>query len=108
MVLPYCVHCYEICIDVGMMFYGRNNSEVFYSLPESEDPRYVFGFTASSALIILFGDNFLRRFRWTKTKVSDVELIFGINDSAIIVGRNIADVEGSMLVYGHYIRPIFI
>ena len=95
-------------MDVGMMFYGRSNSEIFYSLPESENPNNVFCFwllhtiaffTASSALIIRFGDNFLRWFRWAKTKVSDVDLIFGINDSSIVVGRNIADDEGSMLVY---------
>ena len=95
-------------MDVGMMFYGRSNSEVFYSLPESGNPLFVLGFwllhtiaffAASSALIIRFGDNFLRWFRWAKTKVSDVDLIFGINDNSLVVGRNIADEEGSMLVY---------
>lgn len=95
-------------IDVGMMFYGRGNSEVLYNLPEAENPIVVLGFwllhmiaffTASSALLIRFGADFLRWFRRTKTKVSDVDLIFGINADSITFGRNIADTKGNMLVY---------
>ena len=54
-------------IDVGMMFYGRGNSDVFYKLPEASEPLIVLVFwllhmiaffTASSALLIRFGDDF--------------------------------------------------
>ena len=95
-------------IDVGTMFYGRVNSDVFYNLPESRNPGMVLGFwflhmtaffTASSALLIRFGDDFLRWFRRTKTKISDVDLIFGINSDSLTFGRNIAKEKGSMLVY---------
>lgn len=95
-------------IDVGMMFYGRSNSDVFYNLPESGNPAFVMGFwllhmvaffTAASALLIRFGDDFLRWFRIAETKMSDVNLVFGVNDDSIVFGKNIADIKGSMLVY---------
>ena len=95
-------------VDVGMMFYGRGNSEVLYTLPESKNPLFVLGFwlmhmfaffTASSALLIRFGDDFLRWFRIQKIKGSDVDLIFGINADSLTFGRNIADQKGRMLVY---------
>lgn len=95
-------------VDVGMMFYGRGNSSVFYNLQEAEDPRFVFGFwllhtiaffTASSALLIRFGEDFLTWVRRLKTKVLDVDLIFGVNSDSISFGRKIADNKGSMLVY---------
>lgn len=101
-------------VDVGTMFYGRGNSEAFYTLPESKDPMMVLGFwllhmcaffTASSALLIRFGDDFLRWFRRTKTKISDVDLIFGINSNSLTFGRNIADEKGRMLVYVDNIIP---
>lgn len=95
-------------IDVGTMFYGHGNTEAFYSLPEAKNPAAVFGFwafhmiaffTASGALLIRFGDDFLRWFRRTKTKISDVDLIFGINADSLAFGRNIVGTKGSMLVY---------
>lgn len=95
-------------IDVGTMFYGRGNSALFYRLSEAENPIVVLGFwllhtlaffTASSALLIRFGDDFLRWLRGVKIKVLDVNLVFGINEDSIAFGRNIADEKGSMLVY---------
>ena len=95
-------------IDVGTMFYGRGNSAVFYKLPEAENPIVVLGFwllhtiaffTASSALLIRFGDDFLRWLRGIEIKVLDVNLVFGINENSIAFGRNIATEKGSMLVY---------
>ena len=95
-------------MDVGMMFYGRANSDVFYQLSEAKEPLYVMGFwllhvtaffTAASALLIRFGNDFLRWIRITKTKVSDIDLIFGINADSLVFGRNISNVDGNMLVY---------
>lgn len=103
--------CYVVMrsvVDVGMMFYGRGNSEAFYNLPESKNPSIVLifwllhmiaFFTTSSALLIRFGDDFLRWIRIRKIKGSDVDLIFGINEDSITFGRNISDKKGSMLVY---------
>ena len=95
-------------IDVGMMFYGRDNSYVFYSLPISRNPIAVMLFwlihliafyTAASALLIRFGNDLLRWIRIMTSKISDVDLVFGINSASIAFGRNIADIKGSMLVY---------
>ena len=95
-------------VDVGTMFSGRGNSAVFYSLPESKSPLLVFGFwllhmiaffTASGALLIRFGDDFLKWFRKLKVQMSNVDLIFGINEDSIVFGKNIVGTKGSMLVY---------
>ena len=95
-------------VDVGMMFYGRSNSDVFYHLPASKNPSAVFLFwlihliafyTAASALLIRFGNDLLRWIRTITSKISDVDLVFGVNPNSLTFGRNIADIKGSMLVY---------
>lgn len=95
-------------MDVGMMFYGRVNSSVFYNLPVSESPLAVFIFwlinlvafyTVASALLIRFGNDLLRWIRSMTSKISDVDLIFGVNDDSIVFGRNISGRKGSSLVY---------
>lgn len=94
-------------MDVGWMFYGRGNASVFFILPEAKDPLFVFVFwflhivaffTAVSALLIRFGDNLLRWVR-TKTQVSCVDLIFGINEDSLAFSRNIANTGNNMLVF---------
>ena len=95
-------------IDVGMMFYGRDNSRVFYNLPISKNPLAVLLFwlihviafyTAASALLIHFGNDLLRWIRIMTTKISDVDLIFGVNKDSIAFGQNISDIKGNMIVY---------
>ncbi len=95
-------------IDVGIMFYGRGNSDVFYSLPEASNPIYALLFwifnalafyTAASALLIRFGNDLLKWIRMRRAKISDVDLVFAINSNSIAFGRNIADSKGRMLVY---------
>lgn len=94
-------------MDVGWMFYGRGNAGVFFKLQEAKDPLFVFVFwllhivaflTAVSALLIRFGDNLLRWVR-TKTQVSCVDLVFGINADSLAFSRNIANTGNNMLVY---------
>ena len=95
-------------LDVGKMFYGHGNSNVFYNLQESKEPLAVFLFwltnliafyTAASALLIRFGNDLLRWIRMMTSKISDVDLIFGINSDSIAFGRNISDSKGTMLVF---------
>lgn len=95
-------------MDVGMMFYGRVNSSVFYNLPISESPLAVFIFwlinlvsfyTVASALLLRFGNDLLRWIRSMTSKISDVDLIFGVNDDSVVFGRNISGRKGSILVY---------
>ncbi|MBR0168302.1 MAG: hypothetical protein IJQ08_06490, partial [Synergistaceae bacterium] len=97
-------------IDVGMMFYGRANSDIFYKLPESENPYFVFGFwllhlitfyTMATALLIRFGNGLLRWIRINISKIfnADVDIVFGINQDSLAFGRKIADKKGNMLVY---------
>lgn len=95
-------------MDVGIMFYGRNNSNVFYALPESQNPfavllfwliHLIAFFTAATALLIRFGSDILRWIRIMTTKISDVILIFGVNQDSVMFGRNIAGMKDSMLVY---------
>lgn len=99
-------------IDVGMMFYGRGNADVFYSLPESKYPLAVLVFwllhvivflTAASALLIRFGDDLLRWIR-TKTQVSCIDIIFGVNADSLAFSRNITGPEDRMLIYVKDIR----
>ena len=97
-------------IDVGTMFYGRANSEVFYNLPLSHNEWFVFifwfvhvlaFFMAAGAVLIKFGDKFLRWFRLKIAKLlsRDIDLIYGINENSVVFGRNIADRKGTMLIY---------
>ena len=95
-------------MDVGLMFYGRGNSSVFYSLPESKNPLFVLVYwlihmiafyTVASALLVRFGNDLLQWIRMATTKVSEVDLMFGINSNSLALGRTIADPERSRLVY---------
>ena len=95
-------------VDVGTMFYGRFNGDVFFNLDISKEPLAVMLFwlihliafyTAASALLIRFGNDLLRWIRIITSKISDVDLIFGINSDSLSFGRNISDTKGSMLVY---------
>ena len=104
--IPYVV--VKSVIDVGIMFYGRDNSSIFYALPESKRPLPVFLFwlihliafyTAASALLIRFGNDLLRGIRIMTSKISDIDLVFGINPDSLAFGRNIAETKGKMLVY---------
>ena len=104
--LPYVI--IRSVIDVGTMFYGRSNTEVFYSLPEAKNPLAVFLFwlihlvafyVAATALLIRFGHDLLRWIRIMTSKISDIDLVFGINPDSLAFTRNIADSSGSMLVY---------
>ena len=105
-ILPYVIM--RSIIDVGRMFCGYCNSDVFYKLPEAESPLYVLSFwlvqlivfyTTATALIIRFGNDLLRWIRIMTTKVSEIDLVFGINADSLAFGRNIAGKKGSMLVY---------
>ena len=97
-------------IDVGRMFYGYANTDVFYSLPAAQNPVIVLLFwlvyttvfyTAASALLIRFGNNLLRWIKVTTAKILnfDVDIIFGINSDSIVFGRNIAYKKRHMLIY---------
>lgn len=98
-------------IDVGMMFYGRGNADLFYSLQISKEPLYVFLFwlihviafgTTASALLIYFGSELRRWGSIVKNKmpnISDVDLIFGVNANSLALGRNLAEKKGNMIVY---------
>ena len=95
-------------MDVGMMFSGRGNSTVFYNLPVSRNPAAVLLFwvihlvafyTAASALLIRFGNDLLMWLRISTSKISGVDLVFGVNSDSFSLGRNIADIKGRMLVY---------
>ena len=95
-------------IDVGMMFYGRCNTDLFYKMPFSNNPAAVLVFwlihlvafyTTATALLIRFGNDILRWIRIMTTKISDVDIVFGVNSDSLALGRNLADVRGYMLVY---------
>ena len=102
-------------MDVGMMFSGRGNSEVFYNLKISEYPLAVMLFwlihmiafyTSASALLIRFGSDFLiwikmrirMLFLWVFRKTLNVDIVFGVNEDSVTFGRNIADTT-DMLIY---------
>ena len=95
-------------LDVGIMFYGRSNTDVFYNLPYSNEPVFVILFwlihfiafyTPASVLLIRFGNDLLRWIRIITSKISYVNLVFGINKDSISFGRNIAESKSCMLVY---------
>ena len=104
--IPYVIM--RAVIDVGMMFYGRSNTDVFYSLPAAKEPLIVLLFwiihiiafyTAASALLIRFGNDLLRWIRIMTSKISDVDIVFGVNPESLTFGRNIVDTKGEVLVY---------
>lgn len=95
-------------MDVGLMFNGRNNSGVFYSLPESKNALYVIIFwlihmiafyTVASALLVRFGHKLLQWIRIKTTKAGAIDLVFGVNSNSLAVGRQIADSQKKMLIY---------
>ena len=97
-------------IDVGTMFYGRANTEVFYSLPVAKNQIIVFLFwlmyvtifyTAASALLIRFGKDLLRSIRIVASRWFnfDVDIVYGINQDSIMFGRNIAKNDKHILIY---------
>ena len=103
--IPYVV--IRALIDVGMMFYGRGNTDVL-NLQEFQNPFFILMFwlfqmiaflTTASALLIRFGNDFIRWIRRTKTKFSNIDLIFGINKDSLAFGRNIPPEKGKMLIY---------
>ena len=95
-------------MDVGMMFYGRNNSSVFYILPESKNSMLVILFwlihmiafyTVAGALLVRFGNELLQWIRIVTAKIDNIDLVFGINSDSLAFSRSIAAKKGSMLVY---------
>ena len=95
-------------MDVGAMFYGRCNTELLYRIPEAKIPFVVFSFwlinlltfyTTASALLIRFGKDLLRYIRIRTSRISAVDIIFGVNQESVTFGRNISDIKGCMLVY---------
>ncbi|MBQ6112498.1 MAG: hypothetical protein IJL01_08920, partial [Synergistaceae bacterium] len=95
-------------VDVGMMFSGRINSEVFFNLDISHNPFAVFlfwivhlvaFFTTAATLLIRFGNDLLKWIRIRTSKVSEVNLIYGINADSIQFGRNLAGIKESILVF---------
>ena len=97
-------------IDVGNMFSGRANTDLFYRLDISKNPVcvilfwtvYVITFyTTASALLLRFGNDLLTWIRITLAKFfgSDVNVIFGVNPDSLLFGKNIADTKGSTLIY---------
>ena len=94
--------------DVGMMFSGRINSEVFFNLEIAHNPLAVFlfwiihlmaFFTTAAALLIRFGNELLKWIRIRTSKISEVNLIYGINSDSLTFGRNLAGIKESILVY---------
>ena len=105
-VIPYVVM--RSIIDVGRMLCGYCNTEAFYKLPEAKYPLVVLSFwmvqmivffMTATALLIRFGSDLLRWIRITTSRVSEVDLLFGVNPDSLAFGRNIAGRKGSMLVY---------
>lgn len=97
-------------IDVGRMFYGYPNTEVFYATTAAQNPWFVLLFwlmyatifyTVASALLIRFGNDLLRWIRiWVAKKHNfDVDIVFGINPDSIVFGKNLADKDKHILVY---------
>ena len=104
--LPYVI--IRSVMDVGTMFYGHGNSLLFYSLSISKSPLAVVFFwlihllafyTAASALLICFGNDLLRWIRTMTSKISDIDLIYGVNTDSVVFGRNISGKKRSILVY---------
>ena len=96
-IIPYVVM--RSIVDVGRMFCGYCNSEMFYKLPESGETLYVLMFwfvqllvfyTTATALLIRVGNDLLRWIRVMTSKISDVDLVFGVNSDSLAFGRNIA------------------
>ncbi len=95
-------------MDVGFMFSGRANSTIFYSLSISKNPlivviflmlHFIAFYLTATALLVRFGNDILRWIRIITSKISDVDLIYGVTPDSLVFGRNIADRKGSMLVY---------
>ena len=97
-------------IDVGRMFSGYPNTDVFYATPAAQNQWLVLLFwimyatifyTVASALLIRFGNNLLRWIRiiTAKRRNFDVDIVFGINEDSIAFGKNIADNDKHILIY---------
>ena len=95
-------------IDVGIMFYGRPNGDIFFKLPIAKNPGAVFIFwlfnlvafyITAAALLLRFGNDLLRWIRIMTSKISDIDLIFGVNSNSVALSQNIVHKNSNMLVY---------
>jgi hypothetical protein len=104
--IPYVVM--RSVMDVGMMFCGWNDCDVFYALPESNNPlnvvlfwllHMIAFFMCTAALLIRFGNDLLRWIRIMTSRTSHIDIVFGVNNDSVAFGSNISDMKGRMLVY---------
>lgn len=105
-IVPYVI--VRSIMDVGKMFGGHFNTDVFYKLPIADKPACVLAFwfvmftafyMTATTLLVRFGNNLLRWVKLKTSKVSRLDLVFGANSDSLLFGRNIAGKNKNMLVY---------
>lgn len=91
---------FKTLVDVGRMFVGMNNEKVFAQMLEDRgyepDTWYLFFwlthflayYSMASAAILTLGKGAARKLQLWLLNIRDVELIYGITDSSITMGRH--------------------
>ncbi len=89
-------------IDVGRMYVGMNNEPIFTKALEITGSKnniwmvlfwvvhFLAYYSMASAAILALGKGAIRKLQLILLNVRDVELIYGITDSSIILGRHLA------------------
>lgn len=104
-------------VDVGRMFVGVNNEEIFLSaLAETgyTDPgfkllfwvvHFLAYYSMASAVVMTLGKGAVRRLRILFLSFKDVELIYGITENSIIYGKRINSNRHASLVFAGNASP---
>lgn len=93
---------FSTLVDVGRMFVGMNNEKVFTQMLEDKGltgdiwyllfwlVHFLAYYSMASAAILTLGKGAARRLQLWLLNIRDVEVIYGINESSLAMGRHIA------------------
>ncbi|MCR5250448.1 MAG: hypothetical protein K6E50_07580 [Lachnospiraceae bacterium] len=93
---------FKTLVDVGRMFVGMNNEPVYRAMLEDEGlsggvwsllfwvTHFLAYYSMASAAILTLGKGAARKLQLWLLNIRDVDLIYGITDNAIALGRHIA------------------
>ena len=56
-------------------------------------------YSMASAAILAHGEGVVRRIRFWLNMIRDIELIYGVNDTSIGIGKNLSEKKGTQVIY---------
>ncbi len=79
------ISSYGFSKDVSTFFYWLVHFLAYYSM--------------ASAAILALGEGVIQRIRFWLNMIRDIELIYGVNDTSLGIGRNLAEKKGTQVIF---------